>query len=145
MNKPRYATAAELRVIKEFLLIPMVLSVFERDTKIINSSVRSPGAYVDAIKRAMDLATKEITTIKQFFRLKGIKIIQQEKRETGVHASYLCRGYRNDLSLLWSFIEAEVDIRKRRYLGENIKAIVLENDNDHFILSKSPPVNVEDL
>ncbi|WP_256124299.1 hypothetical protein [Paenibacillus chitinolyticus] len=145
MNKPRYATADEIKVIKEFVLIPIVLSVFDRDMKIILSSIRSPDAYADAIKRAMDLATQEISAIKQFFRVRGIKIIQQEKRETGVFASYLCRGYQNDISLLWSFIEAEVDIRKRRYLGEMIESIVLENDIDHFILSKSPPVNVEDL
>ncbi|EGL18549.1 MULTISPECIES: hypothetical protein [unclassified Paenibacillus] len=133
-----YATSEEVSFIKEYVLIPIVLTVFERDSEVMKQALKSPQPYVDALGRGMDLATIELTHLKNFFRSRGIKVYEQKRNEVGISASYACRGYRGSLSLLWSLIAADVDIRKRRYLGENVEKILHESEKNLFLCTPPP-------
>ncbi|MFD2611900.1 hypothetical protein [Paenibacillus gansuensis] len=109
-------------MVKEFLLLPMVLTVFERDTKIIASHVKTKAPYEQALQLAMDRVTANLAELKREFRQRGIKVFDSERTASGVHCKYLCRGYENQFDMMWLYIRAEVELRMKHYLGAHLKA-----------------------
>ena len=112
--------ADELGLIKEYVLLPMALTVFDRDLAIIKGAVKTPGPYEHAIQRAMDAATRELANVRRTLRTSGIKVYEVRHEEINVRANYLCRGYHGTASMLWSYTSVEVQERMKRFLGANI-------------------------
>lgn len=113
-------SSEELRLIKEFLILPLVLSVFERDMKAIVSVVKTPGPYHDALRRASDKITADLGVLKKAFYKRGIQVYQEERLPQQLQASYKCRGYHGSITLLFDRLKAEIELRMRRYLGEDM-------------------------
>lgn len=114
---PSMATGDELELIKSFVILPMILTAYERDSKIITESVKTPGIYTDMIEAAMDRVTKLLTEVRREFRKRGIKVYEITRDAEGVRADYKCRGYTNTLRMLWSLVTAEANVRMRAYMS----------------------------
>ncbi|MFB5269332.1 hypothetical protein ACE41H_21460 [Paenibacillus enshidis] len=119
MEKPGgiLPTPEELQLIKEFLILPIILSVFVRDQKIISAAVKTPEPYNQNIQQAMDRIVKDLAGIKSEFRRRGIRVFDEKCDQNGARCKYLCRGYQSEFPLLHSFLRAEVAQRMSRYLG----------------------------
>ncbi|ANE48051.1 hypothetical protein SY83_19105 [Paenibacillus swuensis] len=118
---PLWPTDEEQGMIKEFLLLPLVLTVFERDTEVIGNNVKTKAPYVEAIALAMDRVTLNLAGLKKEFRLRGIKVFDGVRTEHGIRCSYLCRGYENQFDLMWTYVKAEVELRMKHYLGTHLE------------------------
>ncbi|MCY9540570.1 hypothetical protein M5X00_23215 [Paenibacillus alvei] len=135
---PVGATAEEIEMIKTFLLMPLILTAFERDAKLIEQSVRSPGPYIDVIDNAMNQATKTLYEIRREFRERGIKVYQVDRDWEGIRAEYKCRGYTSQIRLLRSLISAEASVQMRSLMGLNIDKYISQgvperlNSSKHF-------------
>ncbi|MFW5434377.1 hypothetical protein [Paenibacillus apiarius] len=114
---PVGAATEELELIKSYVLLPMILSVFERDSNVIKESVKTPGPYTEMITRAMDCTTKVLSEVRREFRKRGIKVYEVTRDDTGVRAEFVCRGYTGNFRMLWALITAEVGVRMRAYMG----------------------------
>lgn len=121
VNRPQLPSHQELSMIKEYLLLPLVLSVFERDARYVRESpIKTPDPYIKVIHRAMDQASGEWTRLRAEFRRRGIQVTWQKLEPEGLYASYLCRGYSGSMRLLIRLVKSEIEIRHRKYLGEDM-------------------------
>lgn len=114
-------TPTDMQLVKMYLLLPLVLSAFERDKRIIEQNVKTPGPYVNFIDSAMDRVTIDLKEVRRKFRLLGIKVYEEIRIKNGIDARYLCRGYTHDYKLLWNFIAAECSVLTEKYMGADIK------------------------
>jgi len=140
-------TPTDMQLVKMYLLLPLVLSAFERDKKIIEQNIKTPGPYINFIDTAMDLVTIDLKEVRRKFRLLGLKVYEETRTELGIDAHYLCRGYHHDYKMLWSFIAAECSVLMEKYMGADIKRYYdttvpgSERDYDLPEDKKSPPTN----
>lgn len=114
---PMDQTPFDLQYVKMYLLLPLVLSAFERDKKIIEQNIKTPGPYINFIDSAMDRVTLDLKEVRRKFRLLGIKVYEETRTDKGIDARYLCRGYHHDYKMLWSRIAAECSVLMEKYLG----------------------------
>lgn len=110
-------TDEESALVKKYILLPMILTVFERDIKLIAATVKTPEIYTEMITRAADRATKDLTEIRRQFRRRGIKVYEMERGTKEVTARYLCRGYTGECGMLWGFLASEAGVLMKRYLS----------------------------
>jgi len=114
------ATIEELEMIKTYIIVPMILTAFDRDLKVVEQTMKSPGPYIDVINNAMDRASLLLYEIRREFRKRGIKVFDVQQDKDGVRAEYRCRGYVGTIRMLWSLISSEANVRMRAYLGLDV-------------------------
>ncbi|WP_416293096.1 hypothetical protein ACM7Q1_20480 [Paenibacillus illinoisensis] len=112
-------TLADQALIKSHIILPRVLSAFERDIALINATLKTPGPYVDAIAEAQRKLTADIYEVRKGFRTRGIKVYEEVTDGDGVTARYKCRGYQAEMRIRWSMMTAEAGVLMRKYLGLN--------------------------
>lgn len=130
---PPVTAVDELSTIKEVLLLHLLLTVFDRDAKVIaESQLKTKQPYVDLIQRAMDGVTKDLAKLRNRLREHGIKITDERRDDQGVGCVYWCRGYKASFEMLWHFVKAETEVRMRKYLGEDIRKYVRNDLPPHL-------------
>lgn len=122
MVKPQ--TDEELINVKMYLLLPMLLSAFERDKKVAQNCFKTPSPYISLINAAIQKVEKDIKEVKRIFKMSGIKVYEEKLTADGIEARYLCRGYHHDMSLRLDFIVAESSILMEKYLGLDISKYI---------------------
>ncbi|MCR8843062.1 hypothetical protein NQ117_05170 [Paenibacillus sp. SC116] len=112
-------TEEELALVKSYVLLPMVLTVLDRDAKLIANAglLRSPEPYVDAITNAMNRVSEDLRDVRRQFRSRGIKVFEEVREVKSVNVRYLCRGYEHSMTLLWELVGKDVKERIREYFG----------------------------
>lgn len=110
-------TEEELQLVKSYIMLPMILSAFERDIKKIEAVLKPPWPYVENITFAMDKASKVLSEVRRSMYKCGLKVYEQQKDEHGIQAKYIFRGYHGELVLLNDFLRAECMKRMKAYLG----------------------------
>jgi len=110
-------TEEEIQLVKSYIMLPMILSAFERDIKKIEETMKTPDPYTEAIKLAMDKATKVLTEVRRSMFKTGLKVFETVKNDNGVKAKYMFRGYTGEMVLLNDFLKAECMMRMKTYMG----------------------------
>ncbi|WP_433946288.1 hypothetical protein [Paenibacillus sp. SN-8-1] len=121
MKQVPYRTEEEAGWVKEFLLLPLILDLMEKDLMLVSSGsspLKLPELYMAVLRELQSRITRELGQIRQQMRRHGIKVYEQHRTGAGLEARYLCRGYQYEFSMLWSFARAEIDRRVTFYLGE---------------------------
>ncbi len=130
---PPVTAVDELGTIKEALILSLLMTVFDRDIKVIQESkLKTKGPYVDLLQRAMDDVTADLANLRRRLKEKGIKMTEERRDEGGVGCVYWCRGYKASFEMLWHFAKAETEIRMRKYLGEDIRKYVRDDLPEHL-------------
>lgn len=120
-QRPSWPTEEEQRMIKEFIVLPFVLSVFERDAKVIGHHVKTNAPYIQNIELAMGRISTNLTELRKEFRTRGIHMFPTRRTDHGIHCNYMCRGYEKELEFMWNDVRAEVEIRMKHYLGTHME------------------------
>ena len=109
----------ELSLIKSYLLLLFIQKVFERDFKIITESgvFKTPQLYSELLFNAARQTSILFAEVKREITKRNMKIIDVHQKESGVEATYSCRGYVGDFCILWPAFRNEMLIRMRAYLG----------------------------
>lgn len=111
-------TEEDLQAIKRYVMIPMVLTVLQRDKKVIEeSTLKTKGPYLALMDSAMKKAHGDIYDTRVFLRSKGIKVYQEHRTDTTVNIKYTLRGYQHEASLPWHIIKNTVESMMQSYLG----------------------------
>lgn len=121
----RFMHRAESRdnmLVKSYLLLPMILSAFERDSAILSTHLRTPAPYLEVLGTAAAVATTDLRDVRAEMRRRGIKVYEQKRLNTGIEAKYICRGYHERMLLLNDIVAAQAAIHMRRYLGLDISS-----------------------
>ncbi|MFB6475796.1 hypothetical protein ACFCW7_23330 [Paenibacillus glucanolyticus] len=113
-------TAEDRQYVKRYILLQLVIAAYERDCRQIEENLKTPAPYVDTIKLAINRVWDDQKDIKNHFRSKGLKVYEQTNTQNGIHAKFMCRGYRSEMELRWEFITAEASVLMRKYLGLDV-------------------------
>lgn len=126
MAQPETIQTADTILIKRYILLPLILSAYERDKRIINESglFKTPDIYSEVLEIGLKSVTEDLRDVRKAFVRRGIKVYEEEKSKDGIRANYLCRGYQNTMFLSWSLIRAECIVMMRKYLGLDISRFV---------------------
>lgn len=107
----------DLELLKEMILLPIVLTVLERDKTAINTSeIKMKQPYLTVLNIAMDRVTKELSSIRGELNRRNLKIYQCERLEHSLRTPFVCRGKRDVFEMSWELIQAEVQIRIVKYI-----------------------------
>ncbi|MNP55888.1 hypothetical protein D3C76_1505670 [compost metagenome] len=98
----------------------MILSAFERDKKLAEQTFKTPRPYLTLIGNAIKRVEDDHREVRRMFRLHGLKVYEERRTESGIHARYLCRGYHHEITLLWPLVKAESSVLMEKYLGLDI-------------------------
>lgn len=110
----------ERMMLKESVLLPILLTVLERDKKAIQeSSIKIKEAYYYTIEQAMERVHTDLVVARNFLRDQGIKVYKEERIPNGVAIKYVYRGYHFSEKYLSYFLRAEIETRLKKYLGLN--------------------------
>jgi len=115
-------TNEDRRIVKRYIILPMIITAFERDSRYIQEQLKTPGPYVDVIKGASERAHKDLMEVKKYFWLRGIKVYDEQNTRVGRKAKFMCRGYTSFMELRWEYISAEASVMMRKYLGLDISS-----------------------
>lgn len=86
-------------LIKSHIILPRVLTAFERDIALINTTFKTPCPYVDVIAEAQRKITADVYEVRKQFRQRGIKVYEEVADSDGVTARYKCRGYESQMRI----------------------------------------------
>jgi hypothetical protein len=111
------AESQDSTLVKSYILLPLIVSAFERDATIMSIELRTPAPYLEVLRAAADAATADLQEVRSQMRVRGVKVYEQQRLKAGVEARFICRGYHEVMLLLDDVIAAQADIRMRRYLG----------------------------
>ncbi|GJM84112.1 hypothetical protein HMSSN139_66080 [Paenibacillus sp. HMSSN-139] len=117
---PRDITNEDQSYVKLYIMLPMILSAFERDKKLAEQTFKTPRPYVTLIGNAIKRVEDDCREVRRMFRLHGLKVYEERRTESGIHARYLCRGYHHEITLLWPLVKAESSVLMEKYLGLDI-------------------------
>lgn len=110
-------TDEDRALVKSHIILPRVLTAFERDAALINNTLKTPAPYTDLIAEAQHKLTADIYEIRKQFRTRGIKVYEELSDGDGVTARYKCRGYQSEMKLRWMILAPQATDVMRSYLG----------------------------
>lgn len=115
--KPPLQTEKDLTLVKEYILLPIILDVLERDVKVLETAqLKMSVIYVKTLRCIQDKVIADLVLLRKRLRECGIKIYEQHRTQSGIEAEYLCRGYHHTFSMLWGLVKAELEKRLSVYL-----------------------------
>lgn len=115
-------TDEESQMVKDYILLPVLLDVLERDIKTAESVEFKMGSiYVQHLRNIQDKVTHDITELRKTFRQSGIRVYEQKRTSKNLETKYLCRGYHYEITLLWTMVKADLEIRLAKYLGVKLE------------------------
>lgn len=116
-----HTTEEELRALKESVIFPFVMTIFDRDKKAVEESrLKFQKPYLELIERAEKKAHTCMVNNKKFLRDRGIKVYEEKRSNLDVTIKYLCRGYHEQAVYMLSYLKGETELRIKFYLNEEI-------------------------
>jgi hypothetical protein len=118
---PPMIGSEDYALIKPYIILPMILSAFERDKKIIEESgtIKTPAPYVAMIEAEMSRVSADLREVKRQFRERGIKVHTVERGDFLIEAKFVCRGYTGKFNLRDQYLSAEAGVLMLGYLNGN--------------------------
>ncbi|MNI20872.1 hypothetical protein D3C73_743700 [compost metagenome] len=114
-------TTEEADFVKEYMLLPLMLDVLERDRSAMElANLKMSEVYGGLIGLLQKAATDDLSRVRKSMREHGMKVYEERRTNIGIEARYLCRGYHYEFSMLWGLIRAEIMQRLCCYLGIDI-------------------------
>jgi hypothetical protein len=105
-------------LVKEAILLPMILTLLERDRQALVSPdcpMRFGRRYAEAVLRAMDMVTNDNAAVRRELRKREVKIHRLGSDRDGVRYIYVHRGYERTMALSWNYIKAQISVRVEEY------------------------------
>ncbi|MEC0180886.1 hypothetical protein P4H61_05185 [Paenibacillus peoriae] len=112
-------TQNELSLVKSYLLLTFIQKVFERDSLILEESgvLKTPGLYVEMINAGVDRTGILLSEVKHEFNKCHIRVVDVQQNLSGVYATYISNGNKEQFSMAMPVFRKEMYERMRAYLG----------------------------
>ena len=102
-------------LIKPYVILPMILRAFERDTRVFQS-LRTPDPYVGWINAAKERLSAELRANRFEAVKRGVRVYDEQRTPAGMTVRYMCRGYHGEMTLSNEEISVEAAELMRKYL-----------------------------
>ncbi|MEK3721961.1 hypothetical protein [Paenibacillus sp. FSL H8-0034] len=114
-------TAEEHEMILNSILLPMMLTMVERNGKEFEVSTNMlKRYYVAATQILMQRIHSEMVKNKNELRARKIKVFEDIRPDDDLHYKYLCRGYEYPFAIMRDVVKSRISIK----MGEFVKALL---------------------
>ncbi len=111
-------TEDDLRLVKEFTLLPVLLDSLDRDiAELERQQLKFLAMYIKTLRHVQDQVLRDLAELRGSLKRRGIRVYEQRRTRLGLESEYWCRGYRRTCSMLWGYVRAELEIRWCNYLN----------------------------
>lgn len=115
-------TQEEMELIREFIILPMLLSIVDKNCREIELSTYSlKSLYVKASQLLMTKVHSDLSEVRKKMRLKNIKVFENERIDSAIHYGFVCRGYKDNFAMMRDVARAEISMRISRYVSDLFK------------------------
>jgi hypothetical protein len=112
------ATEIDMRLVKESILFPLLMDILEKDIQTLsNVKLRAGKHYISSLRRVQDRIHADLALLRTEMYQRGLKVYEQQRKDYGIEAKYLCRGYHQDFRMLMGFVNAELSRYMSHYLN----------------------------
>lgn len=109
-------TKEELEAIRDFVLLPMLLSIVEKNKQEIErTSYSMRTIFVKAANIIQNLITNDIQAVRKLLKERNIKVFEDEMMDSNLRYNYICRGYEDKFVLVRDVARAELMRRLGKY------------------------------
>lgn len=115
--QPPVQTEEELELVKRYMLLGIVIRILDHDIRVMGTaSIKLPRLYESLLRAVQDRVLLDLANIRKQFREAGIRLLEEQRDKDGLRASYVCRGYEHQFSIVWSFLKSESERVLKQYL-----------------------------
>ncbi|MEW9697802.1 hypothetical protein [Paenibacillus sp. SI8] len=126
-KKTSRPTPEELNMIRDYILLPYMLTMvqknvddIERSSNLLKQLYLAPGQVV------MNKISKDIHAIRRELTKRNIRIIGDEHADLVVYHRFLCRGYEDRFGMTRDVMRSEISVQLKKYIKEIIGRITDE-------------------
>lgn len=107
-----FPSEQEQGFILQYIVLPLLLTVLERDKKIIqNAPLKIKAPYLSLFDFTIKKVEGSVLHNRKTLRLHGIKIYSQKRTEKGIELKYLYHGYHHLFHPSWDTLRTKVSER----------------------------------
>ncbi|THF73258.1 hypothetical protein [Cohnella fermenti] len=116
-DKPSgYATPEELRMIRDAIMLPHMLTISSNSLTEMNRSKHLFKSYFeDIIQEVVDNIGRDCAKLQRELRDKNIKVFDDEVHDGILYYRYRCRGYEDRFGIVRETLRSEISVRLARY------------------------------
>lgn len=126
-KKTSRPTSEELNMIRDYILLPYMLTMVQKN---VDDIERSPNLlkqlYLAAGQVVMNKISKDMHDLKRELAKRNIKIISDEHAELVLYHRFLCRGYEERFGMTRDVIRSEISVQLKKYIKEIIGRVANE-------------------
>lgn len=113
-----FPSAQEETIIRNHVILPLLITVLERDKKVIQeSALKIKNPYINLLDSCIKKVEHAITNNRKSLRLYGIKIYQEIRTDKGIEVKYLYKGYHHKCNPCWDVLRNMVTDIMWEYLS----------------------------
>ncbi|PZE22593.1 hypothetical protein [Paenibacillus xerothermodurans] len=123
IKRAEVPTKEELEMIRDSVLLPIMLTMVEKNGKELQLSTNTlRKLYLAATQILMNRLHAELARLRRELRERQIKVFEDDREDSDLHFRYICRGYEDKFSVIRDVARATISVK----LGQHIQAIVGE-------------------
>jgi hypothetical protein len=113
----QFPNEEQCQLIKNYIVLPFVLRVFQRDLNVIGQSpLKTKVPYLEMLNQILERIVQDIAITKRGLRSAGIYIYSQNQNESSVDYEFKFKGYHHCGSFVWDVMRIEVQQYMKGYL-----------------------------
>lgn len=117
-SQPAMPTKEELEAIRDFVLLPMLLSIVEKNKQEIErTSYSLRTIFVKAANIIQTHITNDLHAVRKLMKERNIRVFEDELIDSNLRYKYICRGYEDNFVLIRDVARAELMKRLGKYSG----------------------------
>lgn len=111
-------TAEELTLIREYALLPLILSIVETNLRSIENTTYSlRKLYMKAAQSLLELIHSDLVRVRKTLKERDIKVYEEERIDNTIQFRFLCRGYEDRFTMVRDVVRAEASVRIAKYIA----------------------------
>ncbi|MFB0841749.1 hypothetical protein [Paenibacillus oleatilyticus] len=121
-KRAQVPTREELEMIRDAVLLPVLLTMIEKNGKEITLSTNPlRKLYVAVTLALMNRVHSELAAVNRELRNRKIKVFKDDREDTDLHFRYICRGYEDKFSIMRDVARASISTKIGKHI-QNISA-----------------------
>jgi hypothetical protein len=121
---PRVPSKEELELIRDSILLPMILSIAEKNRQEVErTSYTFKPVFLKAMLIFMDVVSQDLARVKRELKQRNIKVIEDEQVDLVMYFRFICRGYEERFGMIREVVRAEISVRITQYIREVFKPV----------------------
>ncbi|KQX61169.1 hypothetical protein [Paenibacillus sp. Root444D2] len=126
-KKTSRPTSEELIMIRDYILLPHMLTIVQKSVDDIKSSSNLlKQLYLATGQVVMNKISRDMYDIRRELTKRNIKIISDEHAELVVYHRFLCRGYEDRFGMTRDVMRSEISVQLKKYIKEIIGRVADE-------------------